>query len=704
MKKLLSAILCAAMGASLFVPAYAETDAAMEKSLAAVKEKIEIPAELTVFRAGKTGVDEKSYSFSWTDEEGESRIYVEADSEGRISDYSRGYDINPDNKSSLPELGRDDVRHIAVDFLKKAAPELMENDSDKLILTEEYGNPSVGESWYNFDFAREKDGVAVLNNSASVSITAYKDQAFVSWCNISWDYDAVFGEAKNELENPADSYFAAFPAELRYERMYGWRAYKSSVTDTSSDVRLLYEFKNSTGYISAADGSEVEPYVEDTYRNDLSGGGAKSAMATAESATDDAGFTDEELAELDTFKNLISAAAAEKAIRALPAVGMTADMKLVNSDVYRCKTWEYREDKGIDKEKIVMRLYFTNEDRSRGLHASVDAQSGELLSLYNYSYDDEKKAQNKDAAAEIEKFIKAAAPGRLGECEAFNKEEIDTDNDWVYTALRREVNGVPYNDNGVTVSYNKASGTVQSYSLEWDEDVSSFTPADRAMDMASAQEKMLSYAPLELVYVPTKDNYVLCYGIDYSQNAAIDAVTGEQAYKDDEQERQNINYSDISGHWAENAIKALAEMGLSEPGDKFRPDEKITQEKLLRFIDSAFGGYSVWNSDSEDLYTDLIRSGLVKKDEKNPDAQVARADAFVFFIRAMGYEKIAELPGIFNCGFSDAGQIAADKLGYAAILSGLGVISGDGNAIRANDALTNAEAAAMIYNYLKTND
>ena len=64
----------------------------------------------------------------------------------------------------------------------------------------------------------------------------------------------------------------------------------------------------------------------------------------------------------------------------------------------------------------------------------------------------------------------------------------------------------------------------------------------------------------------------------------------------------------------------------------------------------------------------------------------------------------AELPGIFNCGFSDAGQIAADKLGYAAIVSGLGVISGDGNAIRANDALTNAEAAAMIYNYLKTND
>ena len=136
----------------------------------------------------------------------------------------------------------------------------------------------------------------------------------------------------------------------------------------------MYEFKKSTGYISAADGSEVEPYVEDTYRNDL-GGGAKSNMAAAEAAADEDGFTDEELAELDTFKNLISAATAEKTIRALPATGMTADMKLVNSDVYRRKTWEYREDKGIDKEKIFMMLYFTNEDRSRGLNASVDEQT-----------------------------------------------------------------------------------------------------------------------------------------------------------------------------------------------------------------------------------------------------------------------------------------------------------------------------------------
>ena len=100
----------------------------------------------------------------------------------------------------------------------------------------------------------------------------------------------------------------------------------------------------------------------------------------------------------------------------------------------------------------------------------------------------------------------------------------------------------------------------------------------------------------------------------------------------------------------------------------------------------------------------LIRNNYISESEKNPSAPVLREDAFVFMIRFMGYERVAKLSGIFNCPFSDANEISPEKLGYAAILSGFGVISGDASQVRANDNITRAETAMMLYKYLTYRD
>jgi len=65
-----------------------------------------------------------------------------------------------------------------------------------------------------------------------------------------------------------------------------------------------------------------------------------------------------------------------------------------------------------------------------------------------------------------------------------------------------------------------------------------------------------------------------------------------------------------------------------------------------------------------------------------------------------GFEKIAKLENIFKVTYADGDLLSKGKIGYAAILSGLGIICGDGGNIRPLDNLTRAEAITIVYNYL----
>ena len=102
---------------------------------------------------------------------------------------------------------------------------------------------------------------------------------------------------------------------------------------------------------------------------------------------------------------------------------------------------------------------------------------------------------------------------------------------------------------------------------------------------------------------------------------------------------------------------------------------------------------------------DLISFSLIKKDEiteeeKNPKAQVLREDAFVYMVRYDGLEKVAKLSNIFKVEYADGHLLTQGKIGYPAILTGMNIICGDGGYLRPKDAITRAEAATMLYNFL----
>lgn len=71
-------------------------------------------------------------------------------------------------------------------------------------------------------------------------------------------------------------------------------------------------------------------------------------------------------------------------------------------------------------------------------------------------------------------------------------------------------------------------------------------------------------------------------------------------------------------------------------------------------------------------------------------------------IRMAKLEKVATLENIYKIDYADSTLLSDGKIGYCAILSGLGVICGNGGYLRPQDALTRAEAIIMLYRYLLT--
>jgi len=103
------------------------------------------------------------------------------------------------------------------------------------------------------------------------------------------------------------------------------------------------------------------------------------------------------------------------------------------------------------------------------------------------------------------------------------------------------------------------------------------------------------------------------------------------------------------------------------------------------------------------MYKQLIRRGIVKEGEKDPDAIITRENAVKFIIRVLNYEKVANIRGIFIVPFEDAEDIAPELEGYVAIAAGLKIVSGSGGKFNPKKELTRAEAAVMIYNCLALN-
>lgn len=658
MKKIIALLTVVAM---LFaaVPAFAADEA--ESVLKIVKSKIDVPEEMENFNySSNTWEGEVRYYFYWSGDDGSASI--SADKDGNIKSYYI-YDDSfyTEEKKTIIRVSEADAEKTAEEFIKRAIPEMFVNEEDTLLADEEETSVYNSGSFksFTFLFKRYYKGVYVYGNQASVTVYANGSVMTVTDMEASIDTSAAFDEDEH-LTLTREDYEKEFTPKLYYKSYY---------TDGENEVKLVYTIEK--GFISEKDGKRAESAGSDDVilfektnaaESDMSAGGSRQVN-----------LTPQETEELANMGALLTKEELEAKLRGMEELKVTDDMKLSYSNTYKSEENYY----------ISLSLIAEGEDGTeRSIHAFFNASTGEIQGIYNFTSEsgkptDEEKGKYREKAKE---FMNKLEPDKMKEVAL---EENETE-----VTGKRIVNGVEYPENSISCVY--SGDMVLSYSLDWDEDVSSFTDPKNAIGETAAYEALFKTTDLQHVWLNTKSGYIPAVTI--GKAVTLDAVTGEDMNKI---KAASAEYSDIEGHWAEEMIKAVAEQGIYLEGDTFRPDDNITQGDMLRLFGALFY-YPSFARGSLD-YDWLIKyKGVVTKEEADENKTVTREEAFNTFVNMMGAGEIAELD-IFKSTFSDADSFE-NGYGSAEILRAMGVIMG--GTARPGDMMTRAEAVSMIFHYL----
>lgn len=681
MKKLISLVLVSVMILScITVFADSSASAEMEDVLIRVKEKVDIPKELSEFTPHTNKQGEKTiYSFMWQTPEGNSYMEVAADSKGRIFNYY-AYDSSLKSDKKLTGWSKGEIIDFAMGFLKKISPEAFENENDRLVYDED--SWYVNNLSYQMTFKRFRNGIEVKDNNAGININIYDDKAYVRNAYINFNYDAVFNDAANVIDDYEAKYKEAFPVELIY--MDEYFGYWTKAEDSKDKVALVYRFKdNEAGYISTESGEIVtEDPNNEIYYESANGMLAEDSMATSRKEM----LTQQEIKELDIVKGLISKDGIEKILKKLPYTDFDSTLKNVSFSINK------------SDEKYYVSASFEDGDK-RYISVTADGKTGEITNIYNRAYHQDSKntelteEQKIDANKKIDEFLTVVAAEKVKE---YNEQKGYDSYSTVTRNFDRTVSGVRYIDDRIHVTFDTDAKRITNYNIDYEE--KDFPDAKSAISNTDAYDRMLNISPLKKIYIKSDGVYNVCFTV--AEPIMLDAITGERYLAGAQEEVAEFKYSDIEGHWAEEMINKLAEVQIGFEGEKFNPDAPASQYDLLRLFGAGIRYKSYLNRDEESLYRDLIYEGILTETEKNPDAEVKREDAFVYMIRFCGWDDIAKLSDIYKVEYADGNLISQGKIGYPAILTGMGIICGDGGKVRPTDAITRAEAMVMLYNYM----
>ena len=101
---------------------------------------------------------------------------------------------------------------------------------------------------------------------------------------------------------------------------------------------------------------------------------------------------------------------------------------------------------------------------------------------------------------------------------------------------------------------------------------------------------------------------------------------------------------------------------------------------------------------ADQVYDQAVSMGLITRSQRQDDKLVTRAELTRVLLDWGGYGNAAIIPGIFQCSFTDRGNIPAEYYGYAAIAQGLGMVQGDAaGRFLPNRTATRLEAVVMLY-------
>lgn len=673
---------------TICVPAFgAEEDSkGLEQAILEAKNIIKVPdkySDFTHYSSERETMDGKVrvWSLNWAEKEGNHGfVSVSIGENGVLYEYNK-YDGDTDKKG-LAKVSKDTAKTAADEFLSKAVSSYASQMKQVTVDSNNYSNQE-----YNFVYQKFVNEVPVNFVTVGIEVDKYTGEI----TSFNQNNPEIKGMEYPSLDNAITAaeaekaYIDKLGVNLKYYSSYDYKQKKMNVFAAYSI------FDNKSQAIDAKTGEMIKLYSDDKVYRDKQdyavGTATQSNMAKMNQE-----LTKEETEAIKNASNFISKEKAESILRNTSDI-ITSDKKVKDVTL----------NKNYINNQYVWNISFDNA------YGEVDANSGEVISLHCYDYDNVAGSNvSKENAKNIaEDFLKKNAPNKFAQTKYKETENImykisvvDEGNVASFNYVR-QVNGIEFTSNSLYVQVDKTKGKIIGYNNNWYDNIT-FPSVSEAMTKEAAFNKFKELKTFGMQYAMVdKTKAALVYNFKNSEeNYIIDPVDGKrldyngQAYK----ENKIPEYTDISGQWCEKMVKELLENGYYIEGDKFNPNTNITQINFLKYLYSP-----MQNSYNEDEFYDmLIQNGVIKKEEKSPKSFVSNQEAAEYVIRYLGHEQVAIHPEIFINPFKD--NMDEKYKGYAAMCYALNIVKGDRNGnFNGSRSISNGEAAMIIYNLIKNN-
>ncbi len=723
MKRNLSLILAWVIAVTMALPLQAFAagmDADLANAIKKAKSLFVIPESYKFESSVSSEGGKNVFSLNWKSSGSDySYIMVRMDDRSKVLSYESYSPSDSTQTRKVPKVSRQEAKLKAEAFIKKVNPEIVDQ-----IKYEENNQANLMDSTYYFNFYRIASGISFYNDRVSVYVNRETGavQAFYATWTDGFAYPVPGKQITMEQAREA------FKKNLGLELIY---KYAYSYEDNKLKMYLAYrpKYENDIYAIEAFTGEKIK--VGYGYYGPYFGRGSEKQMLSG-GATDTAQVTlnPEEMKAVEEAGGLKPAEEAEKIARAAKFLELTGEFKLSSYNL--SPSWP-------DKAGYIWYLNFNKAETANTVSeyasVSVDAKTGKIIGFNRstpYKEGSAAKYKLEEAKTAVDAFVKEHYP------ELYTQVAYNTDYEESLTgsqgteALRsysfrynRLVNGVAFSDNGITADYDAVNGKITSFTINWF--TVDFPEATNVIALEAAYDKLFTGIGLELMYKIDNTSSVvskkvmidpsatethevkLVYSLKPDKPLFLDGNSGVildsqgVPYK----EVKPVSYTDIKGSFAEKQIMVLAENGVYLDGTQFKPKTEITQKDFFILLSKTLNYYKVVptekspKKDIDDLYAFLGKEGIVKAGEAAPSSSVTREDAVKFLIRAMKFDKVADIKGIFTSSFKDQSSIKAGLSGYVTIAAGLNIVSGNDGYFYPKSKLTREAAAVIIYNYLQ---
>lgn len=671
-------------------------DKQLKEAITKSKKLFNIGKEYDKFSSDVSSYDGKTaFNLNWSDsKEKLGSINVSLTVDGEILSYSKSESYYGENRPKLPKVSKDEGLKIAKDFIRKVSPDIAKNikyiDRDEQL--------DIYSDLYNYSFIRTINGMIYDENNVNITVDNITGEVRDYYTN--WDKDIVFSEAKDVISKEK--------AQELYKQKIGLKLiYKTSYMEREPRLYLTYAtLRNNLG-IDAKNGEAVQIGYYGPYDEGMDMHMGAKGEENAEDLSPD------EQQAVESVSGLISEEEAEKLGRKY--LEIDKDYKLDSANLYR--DWK---NKGEYKWYLGFRKNVNGVEKYSSV--AVNAKSKELISFYRWDdvNSNKKIKYNEKQALDIAKnFIVKTNPEKVNNIEyiepiADSRRVEEVSQKIVNLNFMRIENGAYVLDDAIRVSVDLTEGKIVEYEIDWYN--GKLPSKDKVISIDEAYNILFDQIGMEVRYtVPNRyektDNKklkaILVYGLKKDKPNDIDANTGKILNYEGipYEKREKISYKDIEKSYAKDKINILTQYGIGFPGDEFKPSEKLNQRDFLFLLAKANNSYlgSDISNNDEKLYSYLINTGIVKDDEKAPKKIMTKEEAIKYIIRALKYDKVADLNSIYKDLFKDTKDINPELKGYVSIAYGLKIVEGSNGYLRPKAELKREDGANLIYNFLFSN-